>query len=175
MEYVILVDSLDHPVGAMEKMEAHKRGLLHRAISVLLMDADGRVLLQRRALEKYHSGGLWTNTCCSHPRPGESPLDAANRRLGEEMGIECPLRHLFQFIYRAPLDHGLTEYELDHVFVGSFSGEPVLNTAEAMDYKWMDPIELTEDLTANPAEYTEWFNILYPQLLRKLEMQKMPA
>lgn len=167
MENVILVDSLDRPIGMMEKMEAHRRGLLHRAISVVLFNDRGQLLLQHRAEGKYHSGGLWTNTCCSHPRPGEAVQDAAMRRLGEEMGIACQLRPSFQFIYRAELDHGLTEYELDHVFVGTFNGNPEPNPAEAQGYRWAEPLDVQADMAENPGNYTEWFKILLPELLVK--------
>lgn len=160
-EYVVLVDRDDNPVGTAPKMEAHRQGLLHRAFSVFLFDDEGRLILQRRAGEKYHSGGLWTNTVCSHPRPGETINHAARRRLREEMGIDTPVRKIFDFVYRAELDQGLTEHEFDHVFVGQYSGEvcPDPAEAEAVDYKYLQ--EIREDLRRHPERYTEWFKIIF--------------
>lgn len=166
MEFVILVDENDQEIGQMEKMEAHEKGLLHRAFSVFLFNTKGELLLQQRATEKYHSGGLWTNTCCSHPRAGESILEAATRRLKEEMGIETNLQQAFHFIYNAPMDQGLTEHELDHVVLGDFDGIPTLNPHEAADWKWMPMNEIREDLNQRPELYTTWFRIVFEQVCK---------
>lgn len=154
---VILVDPTDKETGVMEKMEAHRRALLHRAISVFIFNTKGEWLLQRRALDKYHSGGLWTNTCCSHPYPGETNLDASNRRLAEEMGMEARLKKLFSFIYKEKLDHDLTEHELDHVFYGISDEVPKINTGEVMDWKYVNYFNLYRDIQSNPENYTVWF------------------
>ena len=154
---VILVDERDRPLGTMAKLEAHRRGLRHRAISVIVRDRHNRLLLQRRAAAKYHSGGLWTNTCCSHPRPGEATLEAAHRRLGEEMGFACELTFLFSTHYRADVSGGLIEDEVVHVFGGRFDGTPDPNPLEVEDWCWKDPAELACDLDENPEKYTVWF------------------
>ena len=167
-EQVILVNEADEPVGLMEKMAAHEQGHLHRAFSVFIFNAHGETLLQQRAFSKYHSGGLWTNTCCSHPRPGESNLDAANRRLQEEMGISAGLEEQFWFIYRAELDKGLTEHELDHVFTGHFDGEPKPNPDEVAGWKWMSMEDFQADVEQNPDRYTAWFKIILKAYLQKL-------
>ena len=138
VEKVILVDKNDKQVGLMPKLEAHKKGVLHRAFSIFIFNSKYELLLQKRASSKYHSGGLWTNTCCSHPREGEDILDAANRRLDEEMGIKTSLRKVYDFIYKAELDNQLTEHEFDHVFYGVFDNDPILNKNEAEDFKWVD-------------------------------------
>lgn len=164
-ERVVLVDREDREIGTMEKMAAHAEGRLHRAISVFLFNEKGEMLLQQRAFSKYHSGGLWTNACCSHPRPSEAPLAAAVRRLKEEMGIASELVKVCDFIYEAKLDKGMTEHEFDHVFVGKFEGEPVLNPEEAADWKWIGIQELNEDIQKNPNAYTVWFKIVLPTLL----------
>lgn len=156
-EFVILVDKLDNETGLMEKMEAHKNAVLHRAISVFIVNSRGEWLLQRRALNKYHSNGLWTNTCCSHPFPGESNIEAAHRRLMEEMGLNADLKEIFQFIYLEELDNELTEHELDHVFVGITDKKPEINTSEVIDWKYMDYFKLTADLEQSPENYTVWF------------------
>ena len=137
-ENVILVDKNDNQVGLMPKLEAHQKGLLHRAFSIFIFNSKYELLLQKRASSKYHSGGLWTNTCCSHPREGEETLDAANRRLIEEMGIQTSLRKVHDFIYRAELDNDLTEHEFDHVFYGVYNEDPIINKGEADDFKWID-------------------------------------
>jgi isopentenyl-diphosphate Delta-isomerase len=159
MERVILVDERDREVGVAEKMRAHAEGLLHRAFSVFVFDRAGRLLLQRRALSKYHSGGLWSNTCCSHPRPGETVAAAARRRLAEEMSFDCELRPAFEFLYRAELGGGLTEHEYDHVFVGSFDGEPRPDPSEVGDWRWIGWEELREDLAARPQRYSYWLRL----------------
>lgn len=161
---LVLVNEQDNPVGTMEKMEAHEKGLLHRAFSVLIFNEQGELLLQQRAHNKYHCGGLWTNTCCSHPYPGEEVKDAALRRLKEEMGIECDLQKSFDFIYRAEFDNGLTEHEYDHVFFGVFSGEPVINIDEVADWKYLSPEALKKDLAKNPDHYTPWFKIIVAEM-----------
>jgi isopentenyl-diphosphate delta-isomerase len=154
---VILVDADDNAVGTMPKLEAHRRGLRHRAISIILRDQDGRLLLQRRAAGKYHSAGLWTNTCCSHPRPGERTADAAARRLTEEMGIACPLGFLFSMHYRADFANGLTEDEIVHVFGGRFDGTPDPDPSEVADWRWQSPAEVARAIDAQPQSYTVWF------------------
>ena len=166
MEHVILVDTQDNEIGTMEKMEAHRKGLLHRAFSVLLFDPAGKVLLQKRSQRKYHSSGLWTNTCCSHPLPGESLDDATRRRLKEEMGIDMQPAFAYTFIYRAQLDHGLIEHELDHVFTGVFDGKPAINTGEVEDWKFVDLKWLKADMNRHPENYTAWFKLIvnHPEL-----------
>lgn len=159
-DLVVLVDEQDHQTGIMEKMAAHQKGLLHRAFSVLLFNDQQQWLLQQRALDKYHCGGLWTNTCCSHPFPGEPVIDAARRRLREEMGIECALQPAFQLRYRATFDNGLTEHEYDHVFVGHFSGTPQINPSEVADWKYLSLPALRQDLDAAPERYTPWFKLI---------------
>ncbi|TND09991.1 MAG: isopentenyl-diphosphate delta-isomerase [Bacteroidetes bacterium] len=165
MEYVILVDENDRELGTMEKMRAHEAGLLHRAFSVFIFDPEGRLLIHRRADEKYHCGGLWTNTCCSHPRPGEDVKLAAERRLREEMGINCTLQPAFTFVYKAVFDNGLTEHEFDHVLVG-FSGEqPKPDPAEVSAWKWVSPAEALSETGANPAGFTPWFRLSLAKVL----------
>jgi len=156
-ERVVLVDHRDRPIGSAEKLDAHRRSLLHRAFSVFILDDDGRLLLQRRAPGKYHSGGLWTNTCCGHPRPGEALVDAARRRLIEEMGIDVPLRQVTAFRYSAPVGEGLRERELDHVLVGRWTGSPEPDPAEADAWRWVWPHEALRDAENRPERYTAWF------------------
>ena len=160
-EKVILVDKNDNQVGLMPKLEAHEKGLLHRAFSIFIFNSRYELLLQKRASSKYHSGGLWTNTCCSHPREGEDTLDAANRRLDEEMGIKTSLRKVYDFIYKAELDNQLTEYEFDHVFYGVCDRDPKLNKDEAEDFKWIDMETLNNDIIKNEDNYTVWFKIAF--------------
>lgn len=163
-EHVVLVDRDGAPIGVAPKLEAHERGVLHRAVSVMVFDGAGCVLLQRRALEKYHSGNLWSNTCCGHPRPGELALEAAQRRLHEEMGLATPLARAFTFRYREALSGGLTEHEIDHVFVGIGAEDPVPDESEVGDWAWV-PLEMLEaDLAAHPEQYTAWL----PHLLRAM-------
>tara|TARA_B100000941_G_scaffold196802_1_gene142685 strand:- start:740 stop:1258 length:519 start_codon:yes stop_codon:yes gene_type:complete len=161
MESVILVDEKDNQVGLMPKLEAHQKGLLHRAFSVFIFNSDYKLLLQKRASSKYHSGGLWTNTCCSHPRDGEDVIDAANRRLNEEMGIKTSLRKVFDFIYTAELDNNLIENEFDHVFYGVYDIDPIINKEEAEDFKWVDMKTLKNDIENNKDQYTVWFKIAF--------------
>jgi len=160
-EKVILVDKNDNQVGLMPKLEAHEKGVLHRAFSIFIFNSKYELLLQKRASSKYHSGGLWTNTCCSHPREGEDILDAANRRLDEEMGIKTSLRKVYDFIYKAELDNQLTEHEFDHVFYGVFDKDPILNKDEAEDFKWVDMETLNNDIIKNEDNYTVWFKIAF--------------
>ena len=160
-EKVILVDKNDNQVGLMPKLEAHEKGVLHRAFSIFIFNSKYELLLQKRASSKYHSGGLWTNTCCSHPREGEDILDAANRRLDEEMGIKTSLRKVYDFIYKAELDNQLTEHEFDHVFYGIFDNDPILNEDEAEDFKWVDMETLNNDIIKDEDNYTVWFKIAF--------------
>ncbi len=164
-EYVILVDERDREVGTEEKLEAHRLGLLHRAISVFLFHPDGRLLLQQRHPDKYHSGGLWSNTCCSHPHPGEDTTEAASRRLREEMGIDCSLRPAFSFVYRVRFSDTLFEHEYDHVFTGRYAGDPQPDPQEIVSWKWVEPAELNADVAARPERYTHWFRLILPRLL----------
>jgi isopentenyl-diphosphate Delta-isomerase len=163
-EYVILVDENDIETGIMEKMEAHRKALLHRAISVFIFNFRGEWLLQQRAFDKYHSGGLWTNACCSHPSPGETTLAAANRRLAEEMGIDAQLESLFRFQYHATLESGITEHEIDHVFTGITDREPVINREEANDWRYVSTHQLSEEIKAAPENFTVWFKIIFEQV-----------
>jgi isopentenyl-diphosphate delta-isomerase len=156
-EQVILVDEQDRFQGVCEKLEAHRKGLLHRAFSVFLFNGEQQLIMQKRALSKYHSAGLWSNTCCGHPRPGEELKAAAERRLMEEMGISCELRHRLQFSYSATLENGLIENELDHVFTGVFSGIPILNAAEASDWMAISLEKVKKSVAVNPGHYTYWF------------------
>jgi len=161
MDMVILVDEQDKAIGEMEKMEAHRLGILHRAFSVFVINSKGEILLQQRALSKYHSGGLWTNTCCSHPFPGEGIKEAAVRRLKEEMGLEnISLMHSGSFIYRAELDHGLIEHEFDHVFLGYCDKDPELNREEVEAFRWITPDTLKKELVDQPEQFTVWFRII---------------
>jgi isopentenyl-diphosphate Delta-isomerase len=160
MEEVILVDINDNPVGTMEKLEAHKKGLLHRAISVIVFNSNGEMLIQKRAASKYHSAGLWTNACCSHPRPEEDTETASKRRLYEEMGINTDLKFAYKFIYRASLDNNLVEHELDHVFTGQFNDAPKINRDEVADWKYVDTKVLIDDVKTNPQSYTHWFQLI---------------
>lgn len=160
-ERVVLVDESDAEVGTLEKQRAHAEGRLHRALSVFVLNARGEMLLQRRASAKYHSGGLWTNACCSHPRPGE-PVDvAARRRLREEMGFECPLQPAFAFVYRAEVGDGLVEHEYDHVFLGRYDGEPAPSADEVDDWRWASVQQLADEVAAAPERFTPWFRIVF--------------
>jgi isopentenyl-diphosphate Delta-isomerase len=160
MEMVILVDQNDVAVGTMEKMEAHRRGLLHRAFSIMVYNTNGDILLQKRALQKYHSGGLWTNACCSHPTPGEKIEDAARRRLREEMGIDLQPEFAYKFIYRTDLAQDLIEHEYDYVYTAMFNGEPRINPAEVADWKFVSVAWLKSDIQKNPEAYTYWFKLI---------------
>ncbi len=160
-EQVILVDTNDNQVGLMPKMEAHEKAILHRAFSVFVFNDKGELMLQQRAAGKYHSPLQWTNTCCSHQRDGESNLDAGKRRLQEEMGFVCELQEVFSFIYKAPFDNGLTEHELDHVMIGKYNDNPVINKEEVEAFKWMTLEEIKVDMELQPQIYTAWFRIIF--------------
>lgn len=168
---VVLVNEMDEAIGTMEKMEAHEKGLLHRAFSVFVFNKEGLLLLQRRALSKYHSAGLWTNTCCSHPFPGEAVADAAVRRLKEELGFTTPLRKVFDFKYEAAFDNGLIEHEFDHVFVGEFEGAIEPNPEEVHEFKYVSMEEVEQDMKQQPELYTAWFHIAFPKLKKQLERE----
>lgn len=160
-EQVILVNEKDEQIGTMPKMEVHEKALLHRAFSVFIINDKGETMLQQRAAEKYHSPLLWTNTCCSHQRVGETNIMAGKRRLGEEMGFVTELTELFSFIYKAPFDNGLTEHELDHVMIGTFNDVPKINKREVENWKWMPLDDIKKDIASNPEHYTEWFKIIF--------------
>lgn len=162
-EIIVLVDENDNQIGTGEKMAVHRAGKLHRAFSVFVFNSKGEMLLQRRALTKYHSGGLWTNTCCSHPRPEEKTIDAAKRRLKEEMGFECELEEVDSFVYKTEFE-GLFEHEFDHVFVGKYEGEMGVDREEVEEYKWISLEDLYEDVKQNPQKYTSWFKIALERL-----------
>lgn len=166
MEHVVLVDQEDNAIGTMEKMEAHRKGILHRAFSILLFNSKGELLLQKRAISKYHSGGLWTNTCCSHPLPDEDIEAAARRKLKQEMGIELQPEFAYKFIYKTNLDKGLVEHECDHVFIGSFDGTPTINHEEVEEWKFSDLNSILIDISKHPQAYTSWFKLIvnHPQL-----------
>lgn len=161
-EQVILVNEKDEIKGVAGKMEAHKKGLLHRAFSIFVFNRKGEMLLQRRALSKYHSGGLWTNACCSHPCPGEDTATAAMRRLKEEMGFETRLEKIFDFVYKADFKNGLTEHEFDHVYAGEYEGEIRSSTEEVMDYCYRNLHEIGNSLHTDSSQYTEWFRLAFP-------------
>jgi len=168
-ERVILVDKDDQQIGLMPKMEAHEKALLHRAFSVFVFNEKGELMLQQRAKDKYHSPLLWTNTCCSHQREGESNIEAGRRRLQEEMGFTTELKEVFSFIYKAPFDNGLTEHELDHVMVGRFDDEPKINPNEVEAHKWMKLDDVNADIENNPNIYTAWFKIIFKESYQKLK------
>ncbi len=170
-ERVVLVDEADRPLGTAPKMQAHREGRLHRAFSVVVRDRAGRFLLQKRHVGKYHSGGLWTNTCCSHPRPGEPVEAAARRRLVEEMGIEAPLEPLLTTVYRAQLDNGLVEHEFVHVFGAVYEGPVRPDPSEAEGYAWVSPEELEADLRARPERYSYWFRLYLAEHRPRLELR----
>lgn len=169
---VILVDEQDNAVGTMGKIEVHEKAALHRAFSIFIFNDKGELLLQKRAANKYHSAGLWTNTCCSHPRPGEDTLTAAKKRLEEEMGFSVPLTKVFSFIYKASFDNGLTEYEYDHVFTGIHNGLVHPNPHEVSDYCYQSLREIKDNIKMQPGHFTEWFKIALPKLERFLSTQK---
>lgn len=167
-ENVILVNTSDEQIGTMPKMEAHEKALLHRAFSVFVMNNKGETMLQQRAAHKYHSPLLWTNTCCSHQRVGETNIEAGKRRLQEEMGFVTELKELFSFIYKAPFDNGLTEHELDHVMIGNYDEVPKVNVDEVNDWKWMMPMDIKKDILENPDSYTVWFKIIFEKFYNHL-------
>ena len=170
MEYVVLVDENDRQIGLMEKQAAHIGPHLHRAFSVFIFNSKGELLLQQRALTKYHSPGLWTNTCCSHPRDGETVTEAATRRLMEEMGMTCEMREVYTFIYKAPVGQGLTEHEFDHVLIGQSDAVPNINREEVESWKYMSLNELSEDIQSHPEHYTEWFKITFEEMTHHAEL-----
>jgi isopentenyl-diphosphate Delta-isomerase len=163
-QQVILVNANDEPQGVMDKMGVHRLGLLHRAFSVFIFTSKGEMMLQQRALDKYHSPGLWSNACCSHPQPGEGTLQAAQRRLREELGFECPLKKLFHFVYKADFDNGLTEHEFDHVFVGQYDGTVHFNANEVKDICYKDLKSIKQSLETHPQKYTVWFHTAFPRI-----------
>ena len=167
-ENVILVDLLDNQLGLMPKMEAHEKAVLHRAFSVFIFNDKGELMLQQRAAHKYHSPLLWTNTCCSHQRDGESNIEAGKRRLIEEMGFKTNLKEIFSFVYKAPFDNGLTEHELDHVMIGNFNGVPKINPDEVASFKWMTLEAVKKDIELQPNIYTAWFKIIFKESYLKL-------
>ncbi|TDQ11596.1 isopentenyl-diphosphate delta-isomerase [Pedobacter metabolipauper] len=165
MESVILVDQEDNAIGTMQKMEAHLQGELHRAFSVFIFNTSGELLLQQRAWNKYHSAGMWTNTCCSHPRAGEENMDAANRRLAEEMGMTCTLNYVFNFTYKAELKDGISEHEFDHVFFGITDVLPVPNPDEVAGFKYCDMKSLAIEIETHPEKYSEWLKICFDKVM----------
>ena len=169
-EQLILVDADDREVGVKEKLQTHLEGALHRAFSVFVFDANRRLLLQRRAPTKYHSGGLWSNTACGHPRPGEPTLVAAHRRLKEEMGFDCELRRAFGFVYRAELESELVEHEFDHIFVGQYEGALAPDPSEVVDWRWVEWKELADNVRVEPHRYSSWLNALIWEHGSQLEM-----
>ena len=171
-EQVILVNENDEPIGQMGKMQAHEEARLHRAFSIFILNEKNQLMLQQRAGHKYHSPLLWTNTCCSHQRVGETNIEAGKRRLQEEMGFETELKELFSFIYKAPFDNGLTEHEYDHVMVGYYDESPKINLDEAEAWKWESLDNVRADIQQNPAQYTAWFKIIFDKFYHYLDAQK---
>jgi len=172
-ENVILVNQNDEQIGLMPKMEAHEKAVLHRAFSIFILNDKNEIMLQQRASQKYHSPLLWTNTCCSHQREGETNIQAGSRRLFEEMGFETGLKELFHFIYKAPFDNGLTEHELDHVMIGYFNDEPKTNPEEVESWKWMSIEDVAKDIQLQPEIYTVWFKIIFDEFYHFLEDHKI--
>ncbi len=164
---IILVDKNDNKTGQISKLEAHLKGLLHRAFSVFIFNSHGEILMQQRAFDKYHTPGLWTNTCCSHPKPDENTLSAANRRLSEEMGLKTELKYLFKFQYYAKFNNNLTENEIDHIFIGYSDELPKINKHEVNDYKYMKPSEIIKEIKTNPENYTIWFKLIFEKLINE--------
>ena len=171
-EQVILVDENDNKIGLMPKLEAHEKALLHRAFSVFIFNVKNELMLQQRAMHKYHTPGLWTNTCCSHQRDGESNLEAGRRRLQEEMGFVTDLEEKTSFIYKAPFDNGLTEHEFDHVMVGYFNDDPNINPDEVVSWKWMSLEAVKADIAENPQLYTAWFKIIFEKFYEFINVNK---
>ena len=169
-EKVILVNEKDVQIGLMPKMEAHEKALLHRAFSVFIFNDKNELMLQQRALGKYHSPGLWTNTCCSHQRNGETNIQAGKRRLQEEMGFVVDLEETISFMYKAPFDNGLTEHEYDHVMLGKYNDEPTLNTDEVADWKWMPLENVKADISLRPKIYTEWFKVIFDKFYEHINL-----
>ncbi len=171
MEYVILVDEQDNVIGKMEKQKAHEEGALHRAFSIFIFNSEKKLLLQKRASGKYHCGGLWTNTCCSHPREDETTLDAAYRRLQEEMGLKCSLKNEFSFLYKAALENGLIEHEFDHVFIGETDNLPCINKEEVSDFRYIEINNLLVEISNSPERFTPWFVIALNKLMELKTIQ----
>ena len=171
-EHVILVNEKDQEIGLMPKLEAHQKAVLHRAFSVFIFNSENELMLQQRASNKYHSPNLWTNTCCSHQRSGESNIQAGTRRLYEEMGFTTSLKEITSFIYKAPFDNGLTEHELDHIMVGYYNEDPVINSDEVEDWKWMKIEDVKNDISLNPDLYTAWFKIIFKNFYNHLNNRK---
>ncbi|GAA4900067.1 isopentenyl-diphosphate Delta-isomerase [Flaviramulus aquimarinus] len=169
-EKVILVNENDEQIGLMAKLEAHEKALLHRAFSVFIFNNDNELMLQQRALDKYHSPGLWTNTCCSHQRDGETNIEAGMRRLQEEMGFVVNLQESISFIYKAPFDNGLTEHEYDHVLLGKYNDEPIINTDEVASWKWMPLEDVKVDISLQPELYTEWFKVIFDKFYEHINI-----
>ena len=170
-ENVILVDKNDTQIGLMSKLDAHKKGILHRAFSVFVLNNNNEIMLQKRAYDKYHSGGLWTNTCCSHQREGENSIEAGKRRLLEEMGFETELKIITSFIYKVEFENGLTEHELDYLLIGKFLKSPVINKQEVADWKWMGIELIADDIKLNPNNYTSWFKIIFDKFQNKIKIK----
>ena len=171
-EHVIIVNEKDQEIGLMPKLEAHQKAVLHRAFSVFIFNSENELMLQQRASNKYHSPNLWTNTCCSHQRSGESNIQAGTRRLYEEMGFTTSLKEITSFIYKAPFDNGLTEHELDHIMVGYYNEDPVINSDEVEDWKWMKIEDVKKDIILNPDLYTAWFKIIFKNFYNHLNNSK---
>ena len=171
-EKVVLVDKKDNPIGTMSKIKAHKEAVLHRAFSVFILNQKGELMLQKRALHKYHSPGLWTNTCCSHQRKGEDNITAGKRRLKEEMGFSTPLETLFSFIYKAPFENGLTEHELDHVLLGYYEKSPKINLDEVAEWRWMDLESVAKSIKEIPDDFTVWFKIIFERFYKHISITK---
>jgi len=167
-ELVILVNEKDEQIGLMPKLKAHEKALLHRAFSVFIFNDTNELMLQQRAFDKYHSPGLWTNTCCSHQREGESNIQAGKRRLLEEMGFTTDLKETISFIYKAPFDNGLTEHEFDHILVGNYNGIPQINEDEVAQWMWLPIEDVKNDIAENPSKYTEWFKIIFDKFYQHL-------
>jgi len=168
-ETIILVDKNDRQTGTMEKMEAHEKAELHRAFSIFVFNSKKEMLIQQRAKGKYHCAGLWTNTCCSHPRPGETTETAAHRRLKEEMGFDTGLKEITSFIYKAPFENGLTEHEFDHVFIGTYDGKVKPNKEEVCNWKFIELKNLLEDVKSHPENYTPWFKIILKKVIKHIK------
>ncbi|NJX14651.1 isopentenyl-diphosphate Delta-isomerase [Tamlana crocina] len=171
-EQVILVNEKDEQIGLMAKMEAHEKALLHRAFSVFVFNDKNELMLQQRALHKYHTPGLWTNTCCSHQREGESNIEAGKRRLMEEMGFVTDLEESISFIYKAPFDNGLTEHEYDHILLGKYNGEPNINPDEVASWKWMALEDVKTDIAKKPENYTAWFKVIFDKFYEYINIKQ---
>jgi len=165
---VVLVDDKDQAIGVMDKLEAHEKGVLHRAFSVFIFNNKGELLIHQRAQHKYHGAGLWTNACCSHPQWEEDIKESAQERLAYEMGLACDLVYKFSFSYKIPVENNLIEHEYDHVFLGVSNQNPIINTDEVMAYQWIHPSKLQKDIQLNPTKFTFWFKKILPMLMQKL-------